>query len=225
MLRFAAVFLVMITPLLAYADVTIEGKKTIPAGEFAVLTAKGSTGKLLWDYYPDPPQLLEVGNTVAFIAPKGTKLRVTVTDTDFEKKTVTRTRIDVTFEGDPKPVDPTPVDPPKPVVLEGDLRVLFLYETSATLSSGQSNVLISPVVRKYLDDNCFGGNTGYRFWDKDTTITTDAPIWKDLLAAAKADSTPIPKLVIFKGNKGVSFPWPDSADKVVETVKPYVKGK
>lgn len=225
MVRFAAVFLVMMVPVLARAEVVIEGKKSVVVGEFAVLTAKGVTGKVLWDYYPDPPQLLEVGNTVAFIAPKGTKIRVTVTDTDFEKKTQTRTRIDIVFEGEPTPiVPPKPVDPPVPVI-EGDLRVLFLYETSATLSSGQANVLISPTVRKYLDDNCFGGNTGYRFWDKDTTITTDAPIWKDLLTAAKADSTPIPKLIVFKGNKGVSFPWPDSADKVVDTVKPYVKGK
>lgn len=87
---------------------------------------------------------------------------------------------------DPKPdvvVDP-PVPPPT------GLRVLFLYEETAPLSS--LNAINSTELTQWLTDNCAkdpDGRPGFRRWDRSTILSTgvgaETEVWRKLWEAVK----------------------------------------
>lgn len=124
----------------------------------------------------------------------------------------------------PKPVDPK-VDPvpPKPVPV-GDFRVLFVYETSASLTREQLNILNSTAIRTYLNSKCVkdsDGRPGWRSWDVDISADKDLKVWRDLWAATKPKLGKLPQAVIVIGTEGTVFPLPETEAATLELLKKY----
>jgi hypothetical protein len=108
----------------------------------------------------------------------------------------------------PPPAPPTPVDPVTPPVVDDkprptdQLRVIAVYESSAAMTRDQLNALNSTTLAAYLNAHCMtdgDGRFAWRFWDKDVDASAESESWKAAWAQAKADATPVPKLMIFAG--------------------------
>lgn len=101
----------------------------------------------------------------------------------------------------PVPVPPEPEPAPSPV---GNMQVILLYESAQNITAAQRSVIFSTTsVVPYLEAHCLkgtDGRAGWRFWDKDTQVSATLPEWVDAMTKAKADPTPLPKLVVFAGN-------------------------
>lgn len=132
----------------------------------------------------------------------------------------------------PTPVVPTPtptptVDPPPAPVVPArtdKLRVLFLYESSDPRTPAQTVALFSTKIRDYLGKHAMADSDGlpaWRFWDKDVDASNQSADWQAALAAAKADPTPLPKVVVFAGaTKLAAAPLTTEADALT-TLQQY----
>ena len=132
----------------------------------------------------------------------------------------------------PGPVSPPVVDPNVRVVPPGN-RALFVYETSARLTSKQSVILGSTRIRKYLDTKCdkatdgqFNGLPEYRFWDKDgKDASKDSAAIKAMWAGIKDSINPnkLPAVEIHENGKAHYHVFPDDAteDSVLTMLQLY----
>lgn len=128
------------------------------------------------------------------------------------------------------PPGPVPVDPTARVVPAG-FRVLFVYETSAKLTSKQSVILGSTRIRKYLDSKCdkaadgqFKGLPEYRFWDKDgKDASKDSTAVKAMWAGIKDNIGKLPAVEIHENGKAHYHVFPDDAteDSVLTMLQLY----
>jgi hypothetical protein len=117
---------------------------------------------------------------------------------------------------------PGPDPIPGPVIPE-PLRVIFIYESSDPLSREQNNILNSPAIRSYLTGHCFkdGELPAWRFWDKDIDASKETTTWQAAWTAAKADPTPLPKIVIFTKTAMVGVPLPADEQATLALLKKY----
>lgn len=122
----------------------------------------------------------------------------------------------------PGPGPNPPPPPPVPPIPAGDLRVLFIYETSGNLSQGQMLIINSTKLRAYLREKCVkeNGVAAFRFLDKDTPMNRETKLWQDLWRASEP-ATGYPKMVVFKGTNGTSYALPDSEDAVLAILNKY----
>lgn len=125
----------------------------------------------------------------------------------------------------PTPIpDPTPSPiPPGPVVVD-NLRVVFLYESSAKITRQQLLVLNSPKIDDYLSSRCANENgiAAWRRLDKDVDASRESAEWQSVLAAAKADPSPLPRVAIFSGTRLVkSATLPATADETLALLQLY----
>lgn len=128
------------------------------------------------------------------------------------------------------PPNPLPVDPNARVVPVGN-RVLFVYETSAKLTSKQSVILGSTRIRKYLDTKCdkavdgaFKGLPEYRFWDKDGKDSSkDSAAMQAMWAGIKGNIGKLPAVEIHENGKAHYHVFPDDAteDSVLTMLQLY----
>lgn len=98
---------------------------------------------------------------------------------------------------------PSPPQPPD-TIPAGDLRVLFIFESTSGLTREQINVKNSTSIRKYCNDHCV--KDGYRYWDPNVNVTKETPTWQAIWKAAQPMLTGSPQVIIFKGQKGESYP-------------------
>jgi hypothetical protein len=121
----------------------------------------------------------------------------------------------------PKPPDPPqPPDPPKPPP-DGPLRVIFVYESSAPMTTTQQAVMFGAKVREYLDAKA----KGWRRFDKDVDATNekDAEI-KALWGAAKGHITTVPCVVVGRGSDVKIIPLPATEDEALKVFAKYAEG-
>lgn len=115
------------------------------------------------------------------------------------------------------PIPFVPPAPPAPVKAE-KLRVLFLYDGTATKTRDQEITLGSTVIRGYLDGQCArdsDGRPAWRFWDKATDVSHQSPEWQAAMKAALADAGLLPKMLVFDGSTLVkSYPVTNEAEAV-----------
>jgi hypothetical protein len=132
----------------------------------------------------------------------------------------------------PRPPPPTPVPPgpnppgPAPIpVPTKTLRVLFVYESSNTLTKAQSTVLNSTAIRDYLNSHCVKGDDGktpdYRYFDKDVDVSSAGTTIKAMWDAAKPMFVNLPIVVIFDGLKGTSYPLPATEGEALKLLKQF----
>lgn len=125
----------------------------------------------------------------------------------------------------PTPPQPTPDPQPEPVP-SGELKVLFLYESSRPLTRAQDLVWFSPQVDEALLKSTSPGAdgvAGYRKWDQDTDISNEGPEWAEMMAVMKADiaknGTPLPVVGIFRGGKGKVHPLPATPQAMLSLIQ------
>lgn len=87
---------------------------------------------------------------------------------------------------------------PKP---KGDLRVLFVRETSAKLTPEQEHAFNSTKIAAYLNAKCVkvDGRAEWRRWDKDVDVTHESADWQQRWASVKGTLPTSPCMVIFRG--------------------------
>jgi hypothetical protein len=117
----------------------------------------------------------------------------------------------------PGPSPPTPEPPgpgpiPVPVPTTG-LRVLLIWESSASYPPAVQNALDSTRVRAWLNAHCVqeGNRPGWRLWDRDfkptVELANESDLWKSIWTAAGGIAAgPLPQVVIFDGQRGTSYP-------------------
>jgi hypothetical protein len=124
----------------------------------------------------------------------------------------------------PKPL-PTPTPQPEPVPT-GELKVLYLFESSSPLTRGQELVWYSPLVDEALTKLTSTGSDGvpgWRKWDVDTDISNEGPDWAEMMASMKADiaknGTQLPVVGIFRGGKGKVYPLPATPQELLSLIQ------
>jgi hypothetical protein len=104
-------------------------------------------------------------------------------------------------------VDPVVPPTPSPPAPAGNLRAVVLYESTQAMTRPQFGALYSKTgIYAYLNAHCLkdtAGNPSWRAWDKDVDVTNEAAEWQDAMKQAKADLSPLPKIVLFSGNTKV----------------------
>jgi hypothetical protein len=119
----------------------------------------------------------------------------------------------------PKPDDP---DKPKPPVTS--FRVILGFESGATMTQAQINVLYGSVVENYLNASCTGGKAGWRRRDKDAAGDGDATfsaMWKAIQPAI----TTVPFAAVEVNGKIEIIPLEPTPAAMVEKFKTYNGGK
>ncbi len=134
----------------------------------------------------------------------------------------------------PQPVPPgptpTPVPPtPSPVPVKS-FRVIFVYETSKTLTKEQNSAMYGKLVRDYLSANTTPENgllTGYRYWDKDTDASLESPTLKALWAAITPQlvNTSLPLVAVEVNGKVELIPVASSDKEMFSILKKYKEGQ
>lgn len=120
----------------------------------------------------------------------------------------------------PLPPTPNPVDPliPPPVSDLG-LRVLFVFENTdlRKLPPEQVAIATSTKLRDYLDKRCVleSKTRAYRFYDKDTKLTNDYPVWGKLMGVPRQS---VPWIVICNGKTWTSIPMPGNVDDAIKLI-------
>jgi len=224
----------------------IEGPTSVPFGQPFVLTAEGSTSEpgfpLTWSIRDGKKATLvtfdkdgakgyalfvksaEPGEYVFRLKVKGLSTYTvdgkpqSLVDTDIEDHRV--------VVGTVKPIDPPappgPTPTPTPATV-GNLRVLFLYETSANLTAEQLATMNSPDIRGYLNAKTLkDGNSAYRYWDRNIDISEETPGWQSAYTAAKAMTITSPRVLFFAGTAFVkSEPLPPTEAATLELLKKY----
>lgn len=125
-------------------------------------------------------------------------------------------------EPDPKP--PVPPNPDEPHVLT-KFRVMFVNESSDAALAGSPEVWGSTAIRQYLTTRCYQDvdtRPSWRFWDKDIVIAVDTPDTITAWKAALADTTPLPKMVVFDGAKLVkAIPLPKTEGDAINALQAW----
>jgi hypothetical protein len=120
----------------------------------------------------------------------------------------------------PDPVPPVPV----PVVV-GDMRVIFVYESSANNTAEQLNILNSTAIAAYLNAKCEKGPNGrpeWRRFDKDVTVSaSESKTIRDLWESVKPQLGTLPQVVIVHGTKGEVFDLPATEDETLALLKKH----
>lgn len=119
----------------------------------------------------------------------------------------------VTPSPGPDPVNP--VDPPAPVVTDGKLRVLILYEEDElpNLPAEQMLAIRGPEVRDWLTAH----NADWRIWDQHIETKYAGKFWQE---AVKLPHDSLPWIWVTGGtSKGVKGPLPKSAGKIIELLE------
>jgi hypothetical protein len=108
-----------------------------------------------------------------------------------------------------KPAEPVkPTEPPKPqqpeLIPPGQMRVIFVHETTSKLNKDQQSILTSGEIRDYLKAKCAKDSKGqaeFRFYERDQQFAIDAQIWRDIYASVKPEFAdgPTVQLVIYDG--------------------------
>ncbi len=211
------------------AEVVIIGVDRIPSNgiaHFFVKDAKPETVR--WKIFPKPVTKIDLSGHLIFRGVPGTVYTAYVDVIDFTAKTAEGSEIEVTFEGDapvppipPGPNPPVPPVPPIPVPT-GDLRVLFVYESSGTMTRGQLNVWNSTSLRIIMNASAVkeNGLPGYRFWDKDQDVSRESETWRTMWEKSKPFDK-LPMVVIFKGTTGTAAPLPETESEMLELLKKY----
>lgn len=212
-LRSLAVALMLAAPVWAVEPVAIIKAPSIAkVARLVELDATGSTGdEFLWESTTGEEFVVDsAGKKAWFVAQSPGRYRfLLVAGGSVDGKTrLNKAVVEVVVDGiapAPTPIPtPTPGPTPSPVPppIADKLRVLFLFESSGSnLSRGQSIVLSSPKVEEWLSAKCADENglPAWRRWDKDIDATRESADWQTALRLAKADATPIPKMVVFNG--------------------------
>lgn len=149
---------------------------------------------------------------------------------DDEKKVIRRTLDVDAGEGPrPPPVPPGPVPPvpPGPPVPVTSFRVIFAFESGATLTAAQNGILYGKQVEDYLKANTTPENNiaGFRRYDRDTDASKDQPTMAALWAAVKPQITTVPCWIIERNGKAEILPFPASVADALETLKKYKEGR
>lgn len=121
---------------------------------------------------------------------------------------------------DPKP-DPKPDDPKPPVT---SFRVILGYESAATMTQPQVNVLYGSVVESWLNENCTGGKAGWRRRDKDAAGDADptmAALWK----AVQEKITAVPFAAVERNGQVEIIPLEATPDAMIAKLTKYREGK
>jgi hypothetical protein len=206
-------------PLVLYLDGTVS-KRTpgqvvdpkIVDGKLVSATVIDSQPTAAWQVI-EPTGVVTRTEGSAFIIPewtpgqKYTLVLTAVGDTVppyvFRFATVTAPGANPTPKPDPVPVPDTPIVPPAPTDgIVANMRVLVLYESTDKMTADQNAALISPAVRDYLTAKTTKNAAGFaewRFWDKDVETANSSPEWQAAMAAARANTAPLPKVVVFSG--------------------------
>ena len=121
---------------------------------------------------------------------------------------------------DPAPPDPGPVTPP--IDATPGLRVLVIYESAdlPKMPPKQTNILYSQSFRSYLDQVCVkvGNQTEWRIWDKDTNVSNESQVWRNLFNRPRGA---IPWIVINNGTTSYEGPLPLTVEETQNLVKKY----
>jgi hypothetical protein len=120
-------------------------------------------------------------------------------------------------------------DPPPPVPVVGKLHVLILYESGddkeGSLTSEQSGVTTSVLLRRYLESHCVSveGEPEYRFLDVDADIDGMSDAWRTQIEYARqAGKGNFPWLTIDVENGGrYDGPMPADVDATLVMLKQY----
>jgi hypothetical protein len=157
--------------------------------------------------YPATVSVLDMGDTLKVTAaPKGSvTVGVVIKTIDFDKKKVDSKFSELSFlVGEvpvpiPVPPEPKPPEPkpPEPTPVKS-FRVVFIYESSKTLTAKENSVMNAKVVRDWLGANTTAesGWQGWRVWDKDTDPANDSSTMKSLWAAIKPQITSVPCVAV-----------------------------
>lgn len=116
----------------------------------------------------------------------------------------------------PPPVPPIPPTPPVPPGPVKQLRVLFVYETSANQTREQLNIINSTKIRGYLNEKAKGE---YRYWDKDIDVSKETAAWQEIWAATKPQLGTLPSIVIIDGTRGQVFPLPATEEDTLSLIR------
>jgi hypothetical protein len=121
---------------------------------------------------------------------------------------------------DPPKPDPKPPVPPEPVKT---FRVIFVYESSQTLTASQTAVKDSAYVRQYLMDKTTkeGEYNGWRAYDRDTDAAFDNKSMRALWTAVKPKITTVPCIVVEVNGKVEILDWPANVAEALTTLKRY----
>jgi hypothetical protein len=116
----------------SYAEVVINGPKTVKEHSLIELEAKGITkeAKVTWAVDNSLASVKRLGNSIVFTGPPGT-YKVTLFGADFESKEVFLIYHEVTIEGKLPPIPPVPPVPPDPTPnpVTGKCYVVIIEET------------------------------------------------------------------------------------------------
>lgn len=120
----------------------------------------------------------------------------------------------------PGPDPVTPVDPPAPVVTDGKLRVLILYEEDniPNLPVSQMQAIRGPEVREWLTSH----KADWRIWDQHIDTQFADKFWQD---AVKMPHDSLPWIWVTGGTngKGASGPLPKTSVEVIDLLGRYSK--
>lgn len=121
----------------------------------------------------------------------------------------------------PEP-DVDPVDPPTPGPITS-FRVIFVKESGATLSPGQTAIPGAKVIRDYLTNKTTpeGGLAGWREYDPQQITGSEQPMMKALWEKAKPQLIPAPCIVIEVNGKFTVLPFPADVNATMAKLKEY----
>lgn len=125
----------------------------------------------------------------------------------------------------PPSPDPTPPVPPTPVPVSS-FRVIFVYESSKTLTASQISVMDSKIVRDYLLQNTTpeGSYAGFRKYDKDQDSSKDTPKINAIWQATKSKVTSVPCVAVEVNGHVDILPLEVTPAAQVEVFKKYKSG-
>lgn len=145
-----------------------------------------------------------------------------------ERSAIFRQTLTVSNAGpQPPPVDPVKPDPvtpnPEPLEPVKSFRVIFVKESSKTLSPQQSSIPAAAVIQQYLDEKTTkeDGEPGHREYDPDQITTNEQPIMKKLWETVKPQLIPAPCIVIEKNGHAKVMPFPANVDECLKLLKEY----
>lgn len=128
----------------------------------------------------------------------------------------------------PEPKPPTPPDPKPPEPVKS-FRVVWVFESAATIPQAQLSVMDAKSVRDYLNANCTKDADwpGWRRWDKDTNPKDDFPVFKSIWETVqpKVATLTLPRVVIIVNDVPTIEPFPASPAAAIALFSKYNGGK
>jgi hypothetical protein len=191
-------------------------------GILAAINAREASGEVVFHCCNPNASLVQINQTAVFTAPKPGQYKVMAWSAKGSRISEPA-ECTVFVEGDvpPNPPGPDPI-PPTPIP-QGELRVVFVYESASNLSKEQLAVLHSPAINTFLKDKCVKDEKGpsFRRWDKDINTDNESPKMKELWQAVKPKLTTLPCIVIAKGSSVEILPLPKTEQEGLELLKKY----